>query len=183
MPKIIATKEDWIKLGYQQFSEKGISGIVIESMSKKLKVNKSSFYWHFSTKRAFIQSLIEFWEKANTTKIISLIQDEKSPVDKFDRLIELSFLKDNEIDFFFFLKKYAKSSKELTSRIEKLDNQRIEFTANILQELGYSNSDSKIKSSIFYKYLIGYHEMIRYKRQDSDYMTVVKNELKHFINF
>ena len=183
MPKIIATKEDWIKLGYKQFSEKGISGIVIESMAKKLKVNKSSFYWHFTTKKAFIQSIIEFWETANTSRIISLVQNEKIPLDKLERLIELSFLKDNEIDFFFHLKKYAKSSKALTNKIEELDNQRLEFTANILQELGYSKSDSKIKSSIFYKYLIGYHEMIRYRKQNADYVTHVKSELSHFIEF
>lgn len=183
MPRIIALKEDWIKLGYKQFSEKGISGIVIESMAKKLKVNKSSFYWHFKTKTAFIQSIIKFWETESTSKIISLVQNEISPIDRLERLIELSFLKDNDIDFFFYLKKYAKSNKDLANRMDELDNQRLEFTANILMELGYSKSDSIIKSSIFYKYLIGYHEMIRYKEQQSNYMTEVTKELKHFIEF
>lgn len=183
MPKIIATKEDWIKLGYQQFSEKGISGIVIESMAKKLKVNKSSFYWHFSTKKAFIQSIISFWEIESTSKIISLVHSDINPRSRFERLIELSFIKDNEIDFFFYIKKYAKSDKSLAGKIEALDQQRIDFTTDILCQLGYPNSEAKIKSSIFYKYLIGYHEMIRYKKQNSKYMVQVKMELSHFINF
>ena len=33
------------------------------------------------------------------------------------------------------------------------------------------------------KYLIGYHEMIRYKKQVKDYTKEVKNELKQFINY
>lgn len=181
MPKIIATKEDWIKLGYKQFSEKGISGIVVENMAKKLKVNKSSFYWHFSTKKSFIQSIINFWETESTSKIIMLVNNAKSPKDKLEKLIELSFLKDNEIDFFFYLKKYAKPNTELATVIENLDKQRISFTAEILQQLGFTVMESKIKSSIFYKYLIGYHEMIRYKKQDSNYITDVKKELNHFI--
>ena len=34
MPKIVAQKEDWIRLGYQLFSNQGISGIVIEKMGR-----------------------------------------------------------------------------------------------------------------------------------------------------
>ena len=66
MPKIIAKKEDWITLGYQLFSEKGISGIVVEKMAQKLKVNKSSFYWHFKTKKDFFNEIISFWISADT---------------------------------------------------------------------------------------------------------------------
>ena len=54
MPKIIAKKEDWINLGYRLFAEQGVSGINVENMAKILKVNKSSFYWHFKTKKEFI---------------------------------------------------------------------------------------------------------------------------------
>ncbi|MFD0798240.1 TetR/AcrR family transcriptional regulator [Maribacter chungangensis] len=183
MPKIIATKEDWIKLGYRQFSDKGISGIVIESMAKKLKVNKSSFYWHFSTKKAFIQSIINFWEIESTSKIISLVRNNVNPRSRFEKLIELSFLKDNEMDFFFYLKKYARSNKSIADKIEELDKQRIDFTADTLCQLGYPKSEARVKSNIFYKYLIGYHEMIRYKKQNSNYVTQVKSELSHFIKF
>lgn len=182
MPKIIAKKEDWIKLGYQQFSDKGISGIVIEKMAKKLKVNKSSFYWHFSTKKIFIRQLIEYWEKESTSKIIEKVNQAPGPKEKFDKLIELSFLKDNNIDFVFFLKKYAKSNKELNDLIDSSDRQRIRFTESLLVKLGFSEKDASVKSSIFYKYLIGYHEMIRYKKQNENYHEEVKSELREFIN-
>lgn len=183
MPKIIAKKEDWVRLGYRLFSEKGIVGIVIEKMSKKLGVNKSSFYWHFSTRKAFIEQIIDFWEKESTSKIIMEVNKESSPKDKFDRLIELSFLKDNNIDFFFHVKKYAKSNKELNLLIEKADRERMNFTKDVLRSLGFSEREALVKSSIFYKYLIGYHEMIRYKEQSPSYTAEVKDELRHFINF
>lgn len=182
MPKIIAKKDDWIKLGYQQFSDKGISGIVIEKMAKELKVNKSSFYWHFSTKKIFIRQLIEYWKKESMSKIIEKVNQESTPKKKFDKLLELSFLKDNNIDFVFFLKKYAKSNKELNELIDSLDKQRIHFTENLLVKLGLAEKDARIKSSIFYKYLIGYHEMIRYKEQNENYHEEVKSELREFIN-
>jgi len=183
MPKIIATKRDWILLGYKLFSDKGISGIVIEKMAKKLKVNKSSFYWHFSTKANFVHEIIGYWEKESTSDIIYKVNKESNPKARFEKLIELSFRKDNNIDFIFYLKKYARTDKRLNNLMKELDNQRMAYTSKVLEQLGLAKSDAKVKSSIFYKYLIGYHEMIRYKKQKSNYMTTVQSEINHFINF
>ncbi len=183
MPKIIATKEDWVKLGYKLFSEKGISGIVIESMAKKLKVNKSSFYWHFSTKKSFVDEIILFWENDSANDIISMVNSFDKPKEKFVKLVELSFKKDNNLDFFFYIKKYAKSNKALSKKIDELDMQRILFTQKLIVDLGYTDKEAKIKSEVFYKYLIGYHEMIRYKKQRKDYLKELKVELNQFIKF
>ena len=82
MPKIIAKKEDWIFLGYQLFSEKGMTGIVVEKMAAKLKVNKSSFYWHFKTKKDFLNEIIAFWISKDTNSIICLLYTSPSPRDR-----------------------------------------------------------------------------------------------------
>jgi len=183
MPKIIAKKQDWIVLGYKLFSEQGILGIVVEKMATKLKVNKSSFYWHFKTKKDFVNEIISFWVSVNTNEIISITENKKSGKEKFEKLIELSFKKEPYLDFIFFLKRYALKNKNVQSIVDKIDNQRIEYTKNIFIEMGFSSNEAEMKSNLFYKYLIGYHEMIRYKKQNRDYKTNVKKELNQFIRF
>lgn len=183
MPKAIVQKEDWIKLGYELFSDKGVSGIVIEKMAAKFKINKSGFYWHFSTKKAFIQQIIDYWIAESTSDIIDEVNKATAPKEKFEKLIELSFKKDNHIDFFFFIKKYAKSDEQLNALIDQLDQQRISFTKDLLAELGFSEAAALTKSKLFYKYLIGHHEMIRYKEQDENYLETVKAEIQHFIQY
>ena len=183
MPKIVATKEDWLHLGFKRFSENGISGIVIEKMAEKLKVNKSSFYWHFKTKKEFIQQLIEFWINHETERIIQLTNNEKSALQKFKTLIRLSYKKMPNQDFIFYLKRYAQKEKKIKGIIEKIDFERIEFVRSLLKEMGYSEQDANIKSSLFYKHLIGYHEMIRYEKQSIDYPEEVRKELNQFIEY
>jgi len=183
MPKIIAIKQDWINLGYKLFSEQGIAGIVVEKMAKKLKVNKSSFYWHFKTKKDFVTEIVSFWVSKNTNQIISMTDSEKSGKEKFEKLIELSFKKEPFLDFNFFLKRYALKDKNIQSVIDEIDNQRIEYTKSILIEMNYSENEAKRKSKLFYKYLIGYHEMMRYKKQVKNYTTEVKNEISQFIKY
>lgn len=48
--------------------------------------------------------------------------------------------------------------------------------------MGHSKKDSMIKAKIFYKHLIGYHEMIRYKKQRNNYVQEVLKEINQFIN-
>ncbi|MCB2196686.1 MAG: TetR/AcrR family transcriptional regulator [Bacteroidetes bacterium] len=183
MPKIIAKKEDWINLGYKLFSEQGASGIIIEKMAKTLKVNKSSFYWHFETKRNFIDQLITYWINTKTVQIINLTNNVKKVPDKFKTFIALIYKQDPFLDFTFYLKKYAKKEQRIQQSINQIDNQRIEYANKLLQEIGYSTQEATIKAKLLHKHFIGYHETIRYKKQNKNYQKEVKLELNQFIDY
>ncbi len=181
MPKIVASKQDWIKLGYKLFSETGVAGLNVDKMSRLLKCNKSSFYWHFKTKKDFVDKLIEFWINIDTTKIISEVNEQEFSKDKLLKLIKSAFKKDSNLDFIFYLKKYSRENKHVLKIVEQIDRERMTFVSNLLMEIGYSKQEATLKASIFYKYLIGYHEMIRYKKQKNDYLSEVLLELNQFI--
>jgi len=183
MPKIIAKKQDWILLGYKLFSENGMSGIVVEKMALMLKVNKSSFYWHFKTKNEFLTEIISFWVATDTNNIITMVESKPSGKEKMNGLIALAFKKEPYLDFIFFLKRYARKDKKIQTLIDTIDGQRIAYTKSILIEMGFTESEASIKSTLFYKYLIGYNEMIRYKKQPKNYLTEVKIELNQFIKY
>ncbi len=183
MPKIIAKKEDWIFIGYKLFSENGISGIVVEKMAKKLRVNKSSFYWHFKTKKEFILELVDYWVVTETEQIIKSSSNKSSTEQKIEALILTTYKKMPYLDFIFYLKRYAQKDKKIQTIIDRIDNQRIEYVESLLQELNYSKKEAKIKASILYKHLIGYHEMIRYKKQNNNYVQEVIKELSQFIKY
>jgi AcrR family transcriptional regulator len=183
MPKIIAKKKDWINLGYRLFAEQGVSGINVEKMAKTLKVNKSSFYWHFKTKKEFISQLITFWKNKETDRIINLTNDKKTGLDKLKALIPLIYKQDPYLDFVFYLKRYARKEKKIQKIIDNIDKERIDYASNLIQDLGYSKQEAIIKASSLHKHFIGYHEVIRYKKQSVDYVKDVELEVKQFIKY
>ena len=183
MPKIVATKEDWIDLGYRLFSEEGVSGVIVEKMAKTLKVNKSSFYWHFKTREYFINELTMFWVNNETLRIIDLTNSKKAVSQKFKTFIALVYKQDPYSDFLFFLKRYAKMEKKIQLVLDKIDNQRVGYANRLLLEMGCSKQEAKIKSTLLYKHFIGYHEIIRYKKQSINYQKEVKAELNLFIKY
>ncbi len=182
MPKIIAKRQDWINLGYKLFSEHGISGIVVEKMATKLNVNKSSFYWHFKTKKEFVDELIKFWITTETEQIIREIEKAGTPQEKLEQFLKIVFKNGPYLEFVFFLKRYAVKNKDIQNIIDEVDNKRLLFTSKLFKDIGYLKKEADTKASIFYKYLIGYHEMIRHKKQNKNYLNEVKVEIRHFLN-
>lgn len=181
MPKIVADKIEWIELGFKLFAEQGISGVVVEKMAEKLKCNRSSFYWHFNSKEEFIHQIVNIWIERDTNEIITLTEKAESPEKKFKKLVEVVFKEDPYIDFIFHLKRYAQKNKEIQDIIDEIDTRRISYVFSLLKDLGHTEAESKIKAQIFYKYLIGYHEMIRYKKQNKNYVEQVYEEIRHFL--
>lgn len=181
MPKLVAGKNDWITLGFQLIAQEGMGGVVVEKMAKKLNCNKSSFYWHFKSKKEFIYTIVEHWVAIETEQIIATTNQEATANQKFETLIKIVFKKDPTLDFIFYLKRYGQKDKSIQNLIDNIDQQRIAYVTTLLEDLG--NEKAVIKANLFYKYLIGYHEMIRYKKQTKNYIEEVKQELQQFIQY
>jgi len=181
MPKIVASKKDWITLGYKLFSESGELGIVVDKMSRMLSCNKSSFYWHFKSKTNFIEQITEYWILSETTDTIQLVDKIVETEEKLLKLTEIAFHKDSNLDFIFFLKRYAKNYPKIQKKIDSIDKERMAYVSELLVDIGYNKKTAALKASIFYKYLIGYHEMIRYKKQPKGYLSEVLIEINEFV--
>ena len=181
MPKVVAEKKDWITLGFDLFAKQGEAGIIVDKMVNVLKCNRSSFYWHFNSKKEFIQMIIEYWTDFDTEQVIAMTEKSGSPKTKFKKLVEVAFKQDPQIDFVFHIKRYALKHKNIQGIIDEIDQRRISYTASLLMEMGLTEEEATLKAGIFYNYLIGYHEMIRYKKQEKDYVKRVYQELSQFI--
>ena len=183
MPKIVCSKEDWIELGYNLFAIKGIDGLVVEQMADKLKCNKSSFYWHFKNKTNFLDEIISYWIQQETQGVIDYVEARSGPKEKYNAFLEICFQHDPYLEFIFYLKRYAVKSKKHQRIIDEIDQRRLDYTASLYIGLGFSKSKAKVMASVFYKYLIGYHEMNRYRKPSKNHPKIVKKELSHLIKF
>jgi len=181
MPRIVCSKEDWIKLGYSLFAIKGVDGLVVEQMAAKLKCNKSSFYWHFKNKKKFLDEIISYWILQETQGVIDYVEAQSSPKEKYDAFLKICFQYDPYLEFIFFLKRHAIKSKKHQQIIDEIDQRRLDYTASLFVGLGIKKPKAKVMANVFYKYLIGYHEMHRFRKPRKDYLNLVKKELSYLI--
>lgn len=60
MSKLPKNKQLWIKAGYAIFAREGIKGLNVELIARKIKKNKSSYYYIFGDLENFEQTLLDF---------------------------------------------------------------------------------------------------------------------------
>jgi AcrR family transcriptional regulator len=78
--------EDWEDAALNLIAEQGVGALAVEALARQLGVTKGSFYWHFRTREALLQSALERWEQYGEREIISQIE---SIADPRERLPEL----------------------------------------------------------------------------------------------
>ena len=68
-PRQQLDREAWIKAALDILAEKGLDGIRVEVLAKRLKVTKGSFYWHFKDRRDLLDAVLETWKEGRIKDI------------------------------------------------------------------------------------------------------------------
>ena len=184
MPVVKVQKSEWLKLGASKFSDKGLEGINVEQMARQLKCNKASFYWHFNSKDQFLNEMISYWFENSVQPILKKVDKQPNPSKRFEDFLRTSFQDKSRKDFMFFLRKLAINNPELQELLKGLTQKRLEFTAILLQDLGYSSYESIVKAEILLNFYVGWYEFNKYKKKKNDRDVEEAIQLiKDFINF
>ncbi len=150
------TKDDWIKQSLNLVSKHGANILKIDSLCKKLKVTKGSFYHHFKNHKLFIDTILEYWYTTFTLDIIEQIQKHKNdPLKQIELLNEIIYSKDLNIEIEF--RAWALRDKSFHNYIQKIDEARIKVIENIQEKLNpsYSLENRKLISKYIYTQFIG----------------------------
>ena len=59
----------WIEAAIDLIATEGVAGLRIETLARKLRVTKGSFYWHFRDRRALQRALLEHWREGRIRDI------------------------------------------------------------------------------------------------------------------
>lgn len=65
---------DWEDAALEVIAEQGITALAVEALARRLGVTKGSFYWHFRTREALLQSALERWEQYGEREVIARIE-------------------------------------------------------------------------------------------------------------
>lgn len=145
------TKEDWIDSSLKLVSKHGTDVLKIDSLCKKLKVTKGSFYHHFKGHKVFIEELLEYWYVKFTKDIIDEIKEfQENPLKQIELLNTIIYSKDLNIEIEF--RAWGLRNKLVLPYMEKIDKERILVIKNIQNKLNPNSDDKKDENIATYIY-------------------------------
>jgi len=120
-------------------------------------VTKGSFYHHFTNYQDFQESLLSFWEEEGTLHIIQLAEQEASPAEKLDRVLQAS-LQPSRLDV--ALRAWAWQDERVRVHQQRIDQLRLAY----LEEATYAHTADRLSARqlarVFYSIYVGSQHII-----------------------
>lgn len=151
------SRADWLAHALQTLVREGIDQVKIQSMARGLGVARSSFYWHFDSREALLDAMMEEWLQKNTGPIIERAM--RPAADVNFALISVSEcwlhpeLFDPALDVAVRL--WARRSDAVRATVLQADTMRIEALKTMFLRYGYEHTDALIRARTIYFTQIG----------------------------
>jgi AcrR family transcriptional regulator len=147
----------WVSGAMQVLTERGIDGVRVEILAKKLGVTKGSFYWHFADRGALLTEMLQTWRKRATLGIIERLESTREPAaTRLRRLLRLQFDTHNaeigaEIEL--AIRMWARHDEQAAKALREVDDLRLRYIAKLLEELGASKKHATARAMLIYCYM------------------------------
>lgn len=155
MSKMIHTKADWIKVGFDILIKGGISGVKIEVMARKLEVTKGGFYGYFPNRDAFLQAMLEDWEVRHSSEIFNYISTLTGSLS--DKLQKLLYLVDDAKYDAIELSMYSWASHDpmANEAMMRVVNERLKWCTQLFLEGGCTKDEAEKRANIVHHFMAG----------------------------
>ena len=152
---MINTREDWIKAGFEILKTKGVSGVKVEVLARKLGVTKGGFYGYFLNREAFLQAMLDYWADILTNQIIKSIGNLSGTLpEKLQKLLHtVDNIKfdDTERPMFSWAILDPKAEKVVMRAIKE----RLEFLTSLFIEEDFSKEEAERRANIVHHFMAG----------------------------
>lgn len=121
-------RAQWIDEGLRALAAGGPDAVRIEALARALGVTKGGFYWHFKGRPAFLEEMLDAWERAVIDGVEQLVDAE--PGDARAKLRHLFAIASSSHDLLRIeraIRDWARRDKTVARRLKRIDQRRIDY--------------------------------------------------------
>ena len=145
---------DWVVAGIKILREHGIMGISIETVCKELNRDESDFNKVFNGLESFAFAILDFWYEKETLRYIDIMDDiDGSAEETLLTLVEILHGVDKKDEL--AIRNWALMCPNAHKALARVDKTRLDFGTGLFKEMGFSETESTLRSRIFYTSTIG----------------------------
>ena len=152
------TSSNWQQAALDALSEGGLQNIAIEVLAKRLGVTKGSFYWHFESRDALIQTALELWESQEQEQVFGQLDALSDPKARMPALVTLvaSELKAHKI--------YSELLKAIDHPLvkpvlERVSQRRIDYLTASFRQAGLPRKSAHSRALLIYAAYVGFLQL------------------------
>jgi AcrR family transcriptional regulator len=158
---IKVTREDWLRSALETLIADGVESVRVLTLSQKLGVSRSSFYWYFKSRQDLLDQLLDHWRSTNTRFIVERAKRPSATIIRgvmsvFECWVDARLF-DPRLDF--AIRAWARHSAEVRQIIDQADNERVEAIKDMFLRHSYDAEDAFVRARVLYFMQIGYYSL------------------------
>lgn len=156
--KTTLTAADWEQAALDLIAEKGLSGLGVEPLARRLGITKGSFYWHFPKRDQLLEQALSRWERQDT---VSLTRSLGSELPARERLAEfiLRTSRQNRSHQIHAALCAASDDPRVKPILERVTQRRLDYLAKAFRELGLDGESARHRARLTYTSYVGYIQL------------------------
>lgn len=147
-------RDDWIQAAYEMLGEGGSAAVSVERLAKRLGVTKGSFYWHFKDRADLLDALRARWTEQLVIGRVEAAGG--APEEKIRNLLNIVVRSTRQRrggSLELAMRSWARRDVETARVVEAADQARIDYTARLFRELGFTPDEAEARAFLLYAYI------------------------------
>jgi AcrR family transcriptional regulator len=150
-------RRSWIDEGLRALAAGGPDAVRIELLAKALGVSRGGFYWYFEDREAFLEEMLETWERKSTDEALERVEGEGGDArDKVQRAGMLTFSREL-LPIDLAVRDWARRDKSVAKRLRRVDHRRMEYLRSQISTFCKDADDVEARSLLAFSLGIGNH--------------------------
>jgi len=150
-------RSTWIDAGLKALAAGGPGAVRVELLAKALDVTRGGFYWHFPSRQAFLDEMLDTWEHRSTEEVLERVEEEGGDArDKVRRAGMLTFSKEL-LPIDLAIRDWARRDTSVAKRLKRVDNRRMEYLRLLIGEFTDDPDDVEARGMLAFSLAIGSH--------------------------
>jgi AcrR family transcriptional regulator len=158
MPALTRTpRSSWIDAGLHALATGGPTAVRIELLAQELGVTRGGFYWYFEGRQAFLDELLDTWERRSTDETLDRVESEGGDAREMVwRAGMLTFSKEL-LPIDLAVRDWARRDQSVATRLRRVDNRRMEYLRTLISKFCADSDEVEARSMLAFSLAIGNH--------------------------
>ena len=152
--------EDWLDGALEVLTERGLTGVAVEPLAKRLGVTKGSFYWHFSSRDELIEAALRQWERRGTSARFAELDHLEDPRERLREVLTHA-MEDEATLALDFAVQAAAEDPVIAPYVRRADSVAVDWFTGIYRELGLPEGNARSWALLAHSAYVGFLRILR----------------------
>jgi AcrR family transcriptional regulator len=151
------SREAWIDAGLAALADGGPDAVRIDAIAQTLGVSRGGFYHQFDSRPAFLEELLDTWERRSTEEVLDRVEREGGDArTKVGRAGMLTF-SDALLPVDLAVRDWSRRNSTVADRLKRVDNGRMDYLRTQIATFRPNEDDVEALALLAFSMAIGNH--------------------------